>query len=242
MKFLKSQTLSRYSPSDNALQINSYGRAVMDINGALMIPKGTTAERPDITGVRQPAEGETLSSRIPNGYIRFNTDTDSFEGYINGAWEIIKGSGAAAISKSQHGPGDGSDTIYGPLLPAFAGTYSSSDDNIIVLVENVWQISTTNYTVELNPFNSTSPVDLLAGNFVISTEYIIVTTGNTDFTLLGAADSNPGTIFTATGTGNLGETGVARPTGYYLEFTSAIPATGDGGNPVYVTVYYGYAK
>jgi hypothetical protein len=41
----------------------------------------------------------------------------------------------------------------------------------------------------------------VAGTFVIGTEYRILTTGTTDFTLIGAADSNPGTIFTATDVG-----------------------------------------
>ena len=48
-----------------------------------------------------------------------------------------------------------------------------------------------------------------AGSFVTDVEYIIVTTGTTDFTLIGAADSNPGTIFTATGAGT--GTGTAKP-------------------------------
>lgn len=143
MKFLKSQTLSRYSPSDNTLQINSYGRAVMDINGALMLPKGTTAQRPDITGVRQPADGETLSTRIPNGYIRFNVDTDSFEGYVNGSWEVIKSSGSTAITKQTLGPGDGIETDFGPLsiVPA-------NDNNILVFVENVFQLSVDNFNID----------------------------------------------------------------------------------------------
>jgi hypothetical protein len=40
-----------------------------------------------------------------------------------------------------------------------------------------------------------------AGTFVVGTEYRILTTGTTDFTLIGAADSEPGTIFTATDVG-----------------------------------------
>lgn len=43
-------------------------------------------------------------------------------------------------------------------------------------------------------------------------EYKILTTGDTDFTLVGAGDSNPGTVFTATGAG-LG-TGTAVATSY----------------------------
>lgn len=40
-----------------------------------------------------------------------------------------------------------------------------------------------------------------AGTFVNGQQYRILTTGTTDFTLIGAANSTPGTIFTATGAG-----------------------------------------
>ena len=43
-----------------------------------------------------------------------------------------------------------------------------------------------------------------SGAFEVGSQYIILTTGTTDFTLIGAADSDPGTIFTATGTGTGG--------------------------------------
>ena len=46
-----------------------------------------------------------------------------------------------------------------------------------------------------------------AGSFVTSNDYEISTSGTTDFTLIGAADSNVGTTFTATGAGS--GTGVA---------------------------------
>lgn len=42
---------------------------------------------------------------------------------------------------------------------------------------------------------------VVAGSFVVDDQYRIATTGTTDFTLIGAADSNPGTVFTATGAG-----------------------------------------
>ena len=40
-----------------------------------------------------------------------------------------------------------------------------------------------------------------AGSFNVGSTYIIVTTGGTNYTLIGAANSTPGTIFTATGVG-----------------------------------------
>ena len=42
---------------------------------------------------------------------------------------------------------------------------------------------------------------ITATNFVTGTRYIILTTGTTDFTLIGAANSTPGTVFNATGPG-----------------------------------------
>lgn len=168
MKFLKSQNTSRYSPSDNALQINSYGRAVMDINGALMIPKGTTAQRPDITGVRQPADGETLSTRIPNGYIRFNVDTDSFEGYINGTWEVIKGSGSTSITKQTLGPGDDIETDFGPL-----SVVPANDNNILVFVENVFQFSVDNFNIDYD-YSGTGQAYIIFTSPVPSTKNITI--------------------------------------------------------------------
>jgi hypothetical protein len=41
----------------------------------------------------------------------------------------------------------------------------------------------------------------VAGDFNVGIVYTIVATGTTDFTLIGAANSNPGTVFTATGVG-----------------------------------------
>jgi len=231
MRFLKSQYLSKYSPNDNAVRVNPYGRAVMDFNGAVMIPKGTTAERPQLTGVRHPIDG--------NGYLRYNTDNDAvtgqpigIEAYVGGNWEVVRAPASAAVTIETLGPGDASDTIFGPLqkVPASA-------NNIIVLVENVMQIPTTNFTLNQNPTSTGTGQEVESGNFVTSTEYIITATGSTDFVSEhGAADNNPGTVFTATGAGTPDATGLARPTGWYLTFTSSVPLS------KYVTVFFGFAN
>lgn len=49
-----------------------------------------------------------------------------------------------------------------------------------------------------------------AGSFDIGSTYIIVTTGGTNYTLIGAANSTPGTVFTATGDGTANGSGTAR--------------------------------
>jgi len=135
MKFLKSQNTSKYSPSDNTFFANPYGRIVLDASGGLLIPKGTESQRPDLLGVRQPEDA--------NGTIRYNTDTNEIEGYVGGNWETIRAPGATAIAIETFGPGDADETVFGPLA-----NVPASANNIIVLVENVIQIPTTNFTLE----------------------------------------------------------------------------------------------
>lgn len=154
MKFLKSKTLSKFSPTDQSLFSNLYGRAVMELAGGIRLPKGTTAQRPNVSGVR------TLGG--PNGFIRYNTDTDSIEAYVAGIWEVVRAPGASTITKQTLGPGNEVDTVFGPL-----DKIPESADNIIVLVENVFQISSSNFNILYNYLGSgnayiefTSPVPL----------------------------------------------------------------------------------
>lgn len=159
MKFLKQKNISKFSISDNTLMVypkeNGPGnRVVMDATGGLLLPKGTTSERPQLSGVRQPADA--------NGTIRYNTTTKSLEAYIDNVWEIVRAPGATTITKQTLGPGDYSTTIFGPLIET-----PPTDNHILVLVENVFQISVTNFNVLYNYQGSgnayiefTSPVPL----------------------------------------------------------------------------------
>jgi len=185
MKYLKTKNISKFSISDDALVAKPSGRYVMDGIGALRLPKGTAAQRPDVVvGVHNG----------PNGYIRYNTDNDSVEAYIGGYWQIVRAPSSTAITKQTFGPGNGVETVFGPLTTVPAGTgYRANVNNIIVLVENVMQISTTNFSVQ----QSTA--------------------------------------------GSLAGPAAPYADGWYVKFTSAVPNTGGGGNPVYVTVYHGYA-
>ena len=75
-----------------------------------------------------------------------------------------------------------------------------------------------------------------SGSLVTGTQYRIVSTGTTDFTNAGAADSNPGTIFTATGVGDSGGGGTARPYYPLLMVEKTVPAGStptSGGTYVY---------
>jgi len=241
MKFLKTKNISKFSINDRSLIAYPDGngpgnRIVVNAKGGMMLPKGTTAQRPQLSGVRQPTDA--------NGTIRYNTSTTSIEAYIGGAWVTVSTSFASAVTKQTLGPGDGTSTIFGPLNTTFAPSYAASADNIIVLVENVMQISTTNFTINQNPSSSGTGAEINATSLSSGnngTSYVITSVGSTSFTSFGAAANTVGTVFTKSG-GTPTGTGKVREAGYYLTFTSAVPASGGGGNPVYITVYYGYAN
>jgi hypothetical protein len=241
MKFLKTKNISRFSINDRTLIAYPDGngpgnRVVVNAKGGMMLPKGTTAQRPQLTGVRQPTDA--------NGTIRYNTSLPALEAYVGGAWVTVASPFAAAIVKQTLGPGDGTSTIFGPLNATYAPSYAASADNIIVLVENVMQISTTNFGINQNPTSTGTGAEIDANTLTSGnngTSYVITSVGTTDFTLFGAAANTIGTVFTKSGGSPTG-TGKVREAGYYITFTSAVPASGGGGNPVYVTVYYGYAN
>ena len=96
------------------------------------------------------------------------------------------------------------------------------------------------------PPNSATPIT--AGNFVVGVTYKIVLTGTTDFTLIGAEDSDPGTWFIATGVGTgtgtaveaIGFTGqvscVVEPPGLPVVYDNdGLFAVGAAPNPLVIT-------
>lgn len=150
MRFLKQKTLSKFTPNDQALFTNQYGRAVMNLNGGLRLPKGTTAERPQGTKTGD-AEARTLDG--PDGFIRYNKSINpltgleyGIEAYVGGSWEIVSAPGAASVTIQTIGPGDDTWTI----TPEALDQVPASANNIIVLIENVFQIPVTNFNLIYN--------------------------------------------------------------------------------------------
>lgn len=143
MKFLKTKNISKFSVSDNAYIQYPSGRIVVDSANSIRLPKGTTSQRPE-------------SAVLSNGMLRYNTSSGAganpattaigLEIYHDGVWKPLRLKGPSTITKQTLGPGNATETKFGPLtfVPASA-------DNIIVLVENVIQISTTNFTLVTNP-------------------------------------------------------------------------------------------
>lgn len=132
MKFLKKQNLSRKNIEDDSLSVDINGQVIMDTKNSVLIPKGNNSTDRPATPV--------------NGHIRYNTTDNQLEAYQNSSWRNIRFKEPATISKQTFGPGDDVETTFGLLSPV-----PNSADAVLVLVENVMQISTTNYTLVQNP-------------------------------------------------------------------------------------------
>lgn len=135
MRFIKAQTTSRGINADTkGINIDSLGLIDLNTDKAVIIPKGTEAQRPFT-----PAEG----------MLRYNNDTTDFEVYQGGEWKPIRFREPTTIVQQNLGNGDGTETVFGPLDSG--DTYYPvpiSENNILVTIENVFQLATTNYTVE----------------------------------------------------------------------------------------------
>ena len=145
MKFLKQSQLNFRNVKDRSVAVEPSGQVVMDGVVSLLVPKGEDVDRP--------------SSPI-NGMIRYNTTTGEFEGYQSGSWRSFKYKESGNIILQNLGIGDGTTTIFGSLNPdPFTYTAQSGvtwdaaqiAKNLIVIVENVYQIGTVNFTVVQNP-------------------------------------------------------------------------------------------
>jgi hypothetical protein len=138
MRFLKASTLSRKNVKDDTLAVDIDKQILMDSNNVLLMPKGSTSNRPGEVGA--------ATASPVNGHIRYNTTTNEVEVYQNSAWRNIRFKEASSITQQTVGTGDDTETVFGPLSPTPSATQQAQ--NYIVLIENVVQLSTTNYTLE----------------------------------------------------------------------------------------------
>ena len=146
MRLIKQQTtnLRRIQPSSKGVKQDMDDQIVMVSERALRVPVGTLPQRPGSAGI-------ATSSAI--GQVRYNSTDQQLEAYQNGAWREVRfkepnqdpgivwqnlGVGNVAADETVFGELQSGDTDY--PVPANA-------NNILVLVENVLQIPTTNYTI-----------------------------------------------------------------------------------------------
>ena len=136
MRLLKAQNTNLRSITGKGVQYGIDDLVTVDSTNSMIVPKGTDAQMP--------------SSNV-NGMLRYNTDDNQFEAYQNGAWREIRfkePNQDPGITWQEIGTGDATETVFGELNSGDTDfPYPDSADNILVLIENVIQIPTTNYSI-----------------------------------------------------------------------------------------------
>ena len=138
MKFLKKLQLAKKNVTDDRIAVDANSLVYFESTNAMKLPIGTTNQQPG-------QSGNTITSPV-NGMVRYNSSTNQLEAYQNSAWRNVRFKEATAITQQSAGTGDGTETKFGPLSPI-----PTAAQNVLVLVENVMQIATTNYTLVQNP-------------------------------------------------------------------------------------------
>ena len=138
MKFLKKLQLAKKNLTDDRIAVDANSLVYFESTNAIKLPIGTTNQQPG-------QSGNTVTSPA-NGMVRYNSSTNQLEAYQNSAWRNVRFKEATTITQQTAGTGDGTETKFGPLSPV-----PTAAQNVLVLVENVMQVATTNYTLVQNP-------------------------------------------------------------------------------------------
>jgi len=137
MRLIKAQTTNLRSIVGRGVKYDINDQVILESTNVMLVPKGTEGERP---------------SSPNNGHLRYNTTDDQFEAYQNGAWRELRfkePNQDPGITQQNLGNGDATETVFGPLASGDADyPVPAAAQNVLVLVENVFQISGTNYTLE----------------------------------------------------------------------------------------------
>lgn len=139
MRLLKAQSTNLRNIKGKGVIYDINDQVVLDSSNVLLVPKGSESQRP---------------STPENGHVRYNSDDNEFEFYANGAWREVryKEPSQVGITQQNLGNGDAVETIFGPLDSGDADfPVPAAAQNILVFVENVFQISGTNYNLVQNP-------------------------------------------------------------------------------------------
>ena len=143
MRLIKAQTTNLRSIYGKGVKYDVDDQVIVDSTRAMVVPVGTLAQRPGESGVG-------TSSTV--GQVRYNTTDQQLEAYQNGAWREVRfkepNQDPGIVWQTLSPAGDAVETVFGELNSGdtdFAAPASA--DNIIVLIENVVQLPTTNYTI-----------------------------------------------------------------------------------------------
>jgi hypothetical protein len=139
MRFLKQLQLNRRDVKDQRVSALGTGEILLKSNKSVRLPYGATSDIDRNTGL------------IP-GRMRYNTDTGNVEVYQGDSWRALRYKESGTIVQQNLGAGDNDTVYFGPLNAAYHNKIASDNStyggqNILVIVENVIQLSDINYTV-----------------------------------------------------------------------------------------------
>ncbi len=142
MKYVKKAPIVQNAPMNDRFSVLADDRIVTNTRVGMEMPRGGDADRNPL---------------YVNGTIRWNTDTSEFEVYNGNSpglgWEIMRTNRPADIVLQNLGNGDYVKTDFGPLQYDATtpwGNFPNSlnkPQNILVFIENVFQIPTVNYNL-----------------------------------------------------------------------------------------------
>jgi len=178
------------------------------------ISAGTPAQFTVASSVDVPANGTQITLNttgvLPTGlsqnviYYVINASTTTFN--------VSLTSGGSAVNTTLAGSGThsfellsttGSIEMAGIVNLANGGTgLASITPNAIMVGNGSGALQLVRPDTNNNVLTSTAGATITAGAFVTGVQYTIVSPGTTNFTLIGAANNNAGTVFVATGQGS----------------------------------------
>lgn len=139
MKFYKRKSIDNSNPRNRAWAVRADGLIETDTTRGLTVPKGPTGDRPDT---------------FVDGQLRYNTTIEEFEVYNSQGdglgWERVRTVRPGKLTAQTVGTGNYSLTTFGPLEYSDGTPYNgslSAPQNVMVFIENVYQIPVTNYTL-----------------------------------------------------------------------------------------------
>lgn len=144
MRLIRSQSTNLRNIRGSGVKYDTNDQVIMDSKTGARLPKGPERDRPFYP---------------ENGYIRYNTSDSQLEAYQDGAWREIRfkePNNDPGIVQQNLGVGDAAETDFGPLNSGDSDfPVPAAAQNVLVLVENVFQIATTNYELVQNPAGKT---------------------------------------------------------------------------------------
>ncbi len=131
------------SNADYELDNTGTGNFVFIGTTGIIVPKGTTAERPT----------------AQEGVIRYNTDTSKYEVSQDGStWTALRTEQSAREVFKEQFTGDGSTVTFGPV--GWGSSAPTAAENLIVYIDGVMQEPDQNYTAD----GSTASITITEGD------------------------------------------------------------------------------